>query len=129
MHRWFRLSTLLALFVLATGVSVAQLPVKDVAGRIAQNDVRIFVRDTLYRISGPYIVAGSLVIEPGTTVEFLPNGRLIDSVGGRIIADGRARANYSGTNYTNVFRPTGALAYDYSDPAYFMSNAAVSVLF
>lgn len=127
MHRWFRLSTLLALFVLATGVSVAQLPVKDVAGRIAQNDVRIFVRDTLYRISGPYIVAGSLVIEPGTTVEFLPNGRLIDSVGGRIIADGRARANYSGTNYTNVFRPTGALAYDYSDPAYFMSNAAVSV--
>ncbi|MEO5929965.1 MAG: FlgD immunoglobulin-like domain containing protein [Candidatus Kapaibacterium sp.] len=43
-------------------------------------------------MSGYFVVSGELLIEPGTTVEFLPNGRLIDSIGGKIIADGELSA-------------------------------------
>lgn len=126
MHRWFRLSALLAVFVLTCGVAFAQNQV-IVTGRIAQNDVRVFVRDSVYQISGTYMVAGTLVIEPGTTIEFLPNGsRIIDSVGGRIIADGRARSIYSGTSFATTSRQGGGFCYDYSDPAYFLSNLVIS---
>lgn len=90
--------TLILLFVLAAavGVSYAQpIGIAEVSGRVAANDYRIFVKDTLYRISGKYVIAGTLVIEPGTTVEFFPNSQLVDSVGGRILADGRVSATYN----------------------------------
>lgn len=124
MLRWFRLSALAALVALVTGTAFAQLPIREVSGRVDAKDVRIFVRDTLYRISGNYVIAGTLIIEPGTRVEFLPNGRIIDSTGGRIIADGRARATYPFQNppdYQTIPRPGGGTCYDYSDPAYFQS--------
>jgi len=66
----------------------------SVSGRIAPGDVRIFTKDSIYRLNNQYIVAGTLIIEPGTRVEFNPQGKLVDSVGGRIIADGSASAIY-----------------------------------
>ncbi|HZV13078.1 MAG TPA: hypothetical protein VFA55_07665, partial [Candidatus Kapabacteria bacterium] len=54
--------------------------------------------DTLYQVSGDYIIDSGavLVVAPGTTVEFLPNGRVIDSVGGKIIADGSMNVAWDG---------------------------------
>jgi predicted outer membrane repeat protein len=93
MQRWFRLSSLLLALTAIFNVAHAQFV--EVRGSLPPGSVRIFVRDTIYRISGTYTIGGTLVIEPGTRVEFLPNGRLIDSTGGRIIADGRASATYN----------------------------------
>lgn len=130
MLRWFRVSAIVALVAMvAAGTALAQLPIREVSGRVDAKDVRIFVRDTLYRISGNYVIAGTLIIEPGTRVEFLPNGRIIDSTGGRIIADGRARAFYNFTNppdYQTIPRPGGGTCYDYSDPAYFLYSSVIS---
>ncbi len=125
MYSWFRLSALLLAFVINCVVSEAQ-PLQTLSGTVPASEVRVLVRDSLYRINGRYTVAGTLVIEPGTTVEFVANGQLVDSVGGRIIADGRANALYSGTNYAFVNRPNGGFAYDYSDPAYFLSSFVVN---
>lgn len=44
--------------------------------------------DTIYRVSGTLSVAGRLVIQEGAEVQFLPNGRIVDSTGGKIIANG-----------------------------------------
>ncbi|MBI2794951.1 MAG: T9SS type A sorting domain-containing protein [Ignavibacteria bacterium] len=114
MQRWFRLSSLLLAVTAALSVVQAQDYV-EVRGSLSPGMVRVFTRDTIYRISGTYTIGGTLVIEPGTRVEFLPNGRLIDSVGGRILADGRASATYN-PNAANALQPpyTG-----YDDPAYF----------
>ncbi|MDW8075068.1 MAG: T9SS type A sorting domain-containing protein [Bacteroidota bacterium] len=129
MFRWFRVGAAVALCLLMASSTHAQLPIREVSGRVDAKDVRIFVRDTLYRISGNYVIAGTLIIEPGTRVEFLPNGRIIDSTGGRIIADGRARAFYNFTNppnYQSIPRPGGGTCYDYSDPAYFLNATVIT---
>jgi len=73
----------------------AQRPQAYISGKIEPNDVRILLKDTTYIINRDYVVAGTLIIEPGTTVLFYPNGRLIDSVGGRIIADGFSKSLYT----------------------------------
>jgi|GEM_PF-1795029 len=89
MPRFLRALLLLLAFTLAGSAAVAQsIPIVTVSGRLAQGQLRVFTKDTLYQIAGRYTIAGQLIIEPGTTVEFLPNGSLIDTVGGKIIADG-----------------------------------------
>jgi len=96
MKLWFRLGLILLVSVLSVVQIVhAQVPTLDVSGRINSTDVRVFTKDTVYRISGSLTVAGTLLIEPGTRIEFFPNGRLIDSVGGRIIADGTLSASFN----------------------------------
>lgn len=121
MQRWFRLSSLLLVLTAAFTVVRAQDYV-EVRGSLQPGQVRVFVRDTIYRISGTYTIGGTLVIEPGTRVEFLPNGRLIDSTGGRIIADGRMTATYNATAVNPLFPPyTG-----YDDPAYFGAPGVVT---
>lgn len=121
MQRWFRLSSLLLALTAAFSVVQAQDYV-EVRGSLPPGQVRVFVRDTVYRISGTYTIGGTLVIEPGTRVEFLPNGRMIDSTGGRILADGRASATYN-ANAENALQPpyTG-----YDDPAYFGATGVLS---
>ena len=104
MQRWFRLSSLLLALTAALTVASAQAPFVEVRGSLPPDEVRVFVRDTVYRISGTYTIGGTLVIEPGTRVEFLPNGRMIDSTGGRIIADGRASATYN-ANAADALQP------------------------
>jgi hypothetical protein len=114
MQRWFRLSSLLLALTAMVAVAQAQDFI-EVRGTLPPGETRVFVRDTIYRISGTYTIGGTLIIEPGTRVEFLPNGRLIDSTGGRIIADGRASATYTATAADPLRPPyTG-----YDDPSYF----------
>lgn len=89
MQRLLKALLLLVAFMVVGEAAYSQsLPIVQVSGRLPQGTHRVFVKDTLYQISGYYVVSGQLMIEPGTTVEFLPNGRLIDSVGGKIFADG-----------------------------------------
>lgn len=121
MQRWFRLSSLLLVLATTFGIVQAQDYV-DVRGSLSSGNVRVFVRDTIYRISGTYTIGGTLVIEPGTRVEFLPNGRLVDSTGGRIIADGRTSATYNAGAVNPLFPPyTG-----YNDPQYFGAAGVVT---
>lgn len=123
MQRWFRLGSLLLALTTALSTVMAQTPdYVEVRGSLPPGEVRVFVRDTIYRISGTYTIGGTLVIEPGTRVEFLPNGRLIDSTGGRIIADGRASATYNATAVNPLFPPyTG-----YDDLNYFGQAGVVT---
>ncbi len=44
--------------------------------------------DTIYQISGNFDIAGTLRIDQGAEVDFLPNSRVIDSAGGKIVANG-----------------------------------------
>ncbi|MBS1910761.1 MAG: T9SS type A sorting domain-containing protein [Bacteroidetes bacterium] len=103
MQRLLRALLLVMAFIVVGDLATAQVakPIRIVSGRLAQGVHRVFIKDTLYQISGNYVVAGQLMIEPGTTVEFLPNGRLIDSVGGKIIADGELQAIWD-RNTTDV---------------------------
>jgi len=123
MQRWFRLGSLLLALTTVISTALAQTPdYVEVRGSLPPGGVRVFVRDTIYRISGTYTIGGTLVIEPGTRVEFLPNGRLIDSTGGRIIADGRASATYNAAAVNPLFPPyTG-----YDDLNYFGQAGVVT---
>jgi predicted outer membrane repeat protein len=123
MHRLVKALLLLGAFLLIGESALAQaLTIVTKGGRLPQGQIEVFTKDKLYQISGAYYIAGTLIIEPGTTVEFLPNGRLIDSVGGRIIADGEYDAvwnkNTSGVSaYTNR----------YCDIAYMKANVNYSI--
>lgn len=143
MQRLFRSCIFMAvLTLLSTSIVLGQNNEVQVSGKLAPGDVRVFVKDSIYKINQSYVVGGTLIIEPGTRIEFTPSGRLIDSTGGRIIADGFAEATYnanpqlnSGTNLSpigvagssaNPTRNGGALpAYaGYSDLAYFFHGVA-----
>jgi len=68
----------------------ATVGVVHISGHLRSGFVRVLSCDTLYQVSGDYIIDSGavLVVAPGVTVQFLPNGRVIDSSGGKIIADG-----------------------------------------
>jgi len=110
-------------FILSSSSGFANTQVK-ISGRIAPGDVRVFVKDSTYLVEREYVVGGTLIIEPGTEVYFHPNGRLIDSTGGRIIADGFAEATYTANPHgidplgiagtsQNPFSWTGYADFDY----------------
>ena len=120
MQRWFRLGAVAALLFLTTMVGKAQPPRIQVSGRVGPNDVMIFQQRNVYQINGTLTIAGTLIIEPGTEVVFLDNGRIIDSVGGRIIADGRLAASYNNTQPSSI----GLLRYN--DMRYFLNGSVVS---
>lgn len=122
MQRSLKALLLLVAFILVGQAAVAQLakPVRIVSGRLPQGTLRVFTKDTLYQISGAYFVSGQLVIEPGTTVEFLPNGRLIDSVGGKIIADGELQAIWNRNQAAVAAYPDR-----YCDVNYIMDHVAI----
>lgn len=103
MRRLFRLSFLVALMGILFLLEGYAQPQVFVSGRVAPGDVRVFLKDSAYVINRDYVIAGTLIIEPGTKIYFYPNGRLIDSVGGRIIADGDAVAQYK----ANPLAPDG----------------------
>lgn len=107
MQRLLKNTILLAaiLFTATTLVYSQPLPIATISGRLAQNQIRVLTRDTLYQVAGHYQVAGFLIIEPGTTVEFLPNSRLIDSVGGKIIADGEVEAIWNRNTFNLLSYP------------------------
>ncbi len=82
--------------------------------------------DTIYQISGNFDIASGaeLKIDEGAEVWFLPNSRIIDSAGGKLIANG-----YTGLNRRILFRgmPVDANSHEWghiivlpnSDSAYF----------
>lgn len=118
MQRLIRLSLLVILLGMFTAsVGFSQKQIVYVSGSIKQGDVRIFQKDSLYIIDRDYVVSGTLIIEPGTTIHFHPNGRLIDSTGGRIIADGFAKAVYTerpnNLNPVTAYEPLGYASYEY----------------
>lgn len=95
MQRLIRLCVLLAFaFILSASSGYAQNQVQ-LSGRIAPGTVRVLTKDSTYLVNREYVVGGTLIIEPGTIIYFHPNGRIIDSTGGRIIADGFAKATYN----------------------------------
>ncbi|MGE5481081.1 MAG: YCF48-related protein [Chloroflexota bacterium] len=122
MQRLFRLSFLVLFLGILTHTLGWAQPQVFVSGRVPRGEVRVFLKDSVYIIDRDYVIAGTLIIEPGTKVKFYPNGRMIDSTGGRIIADGFARATY--TANPGGLNPTapGSGYYGYSDPAYFLYN-------
>ncbi|MDP4220497.1 MAG: hypothetical protein Q8896_08670, partial [Bacteroidota bacterium] len=95
---------LIALFISLVFVGVAQETkaqyIVDVSGYLLSGKTRTFAArtpansqtDTIYRISGNYSISGKLIIQPGAEVHFLPGGRIVDSVGGKIIANGFDRS-------------------------------------
>lgn len=118
MQRLIRLSILMVLLGMLFAVDgFAQLPSVQVSGSIAPGKVRIFCKDSLYIVNKDYVVGGTLIIEPGTTIHFHPQGRIIDSTGGRIIADGFAKATYvpnpGGVNPVTAYEPLGYASFDY----------------
>ena len=127
MQRLFRLSFLAVLLcIFASSASYAQLPQTYVSGSIKPGEVRVFQSDSVYIINRDLVVGGTLIIEPGTTVYFYNNGRLIDSVGGRIIADGYAQTTYNpnpnGINPVSEW-PAQTGGYGYADMRYFLYSS------
>lgn len=95
MQRLIRLCVLLAFaFILSSSSGFAQNQVQ-LSGRIAPGEVRVLTKDSTYLVNREYVIGGTLIIEPGTIIYFHPMGRIIDSTGGRIIADGFAEAEYN----------------------------------
>lgn len=117
MQRLIRLSILVVLLGLFSMAESFSQQIVYVSGSIAPGKVRIFSKDSLYVINKDYVVGGTLIIEPGTTIHFHPDGRLIDSTGGRIIADGFAKATYvqnpNGVNPVTAYEPLGYASFDY----------------
>ena len=113
MHRLLRLSLLMILLcIVSVTEGYAQLKSQVfVSGRLAPGDVRVFVKDSVYIIDKEYVIGGTLLIEPGTEIYFYTDGVLIDSVGGRIIADGFARAEY----HANPIIPAADNSYSSND--------------
>ncbi len=132
MHRLFRLSLLVILLgIIGYSVGLADKPRMSLSGRLVPGEVRVLVKDTIYYVNYEYDIFGTLIIEPGTTIEFNPNGRMIVQQEGRLIADGFARATYNpnpfshnGTTilpYENVATTRNPYSYiGYSDLRYFL---------
>src|SRR5688500_17248865 len=80
MHRLLKTVLLVMTFALLGSEAFGQsIPIVQVSGRLPQGNLRVFAKDTLYQVTGHYTVSGTLLIEPGTTVEFIAHSRLIDS--------------------------------------------------
>ncbi len=85
----------------------------DVSGYLLPGQTRTFYSrtpnnsqtDTIYRISGNYSISGKLIVQEGAEVHIIQGGRIVDSVGGKIIANGftglRRRIQFRGVNINN----------------------------
>jgi hypothetical protein len=108
---------LVALFLILGALGIARDTnaqyIVNVSGYLTAGSTRIFYprtpgnpqTDTLYVISGRYSISGTLRIMEGAEVHFLPDGRITDSTGGKIVANGFAglarRIQIRGININN----------------------------
>jgi predicted outer membrane repeat protein len=117
MHRFLiALLVCAGLFALANVSEAQQL--KIVTGYLTPGNTVTFhsrvpnnsALDTIYEISGDYNISGTLVVQEGAEVQFLPNSRIIDSTCGKIIANG-----YTGSQRRILFRgePVNANSYEW----------------
>jgi predicted outer membrane repeat protein len=103
----FLIALLLCLGLVTAASEVQAQFLVQVSGYLPAGRTRVFASrvpgntqlDTIYQISGTYSVAGRLVVQEGAEVQFLPNSRIMDSTGGKIIANG-----FTGLNRRIVFR-------------------------
>lgn len=103
----FLIAMLLCLGLVSLAGSAEAQYVKQVSGYLTPGKTMTFfsrtpsntATDTIYQISGTFSVSGTLNIQEGAEVWFLPNGRVIDSAGGVISADG-----FTGLQRRIVFR-------------------------
>ena len=91
---------LVALFLILGALGVVQTSnaqqIVEISGYLTPGQTRILhsrtpgnaLTDTIYRISGRLSVSGTLRIMEGAEVHFLPDGRIVDSAGGKIVANG-----------------------------------------
>ena len=121
MQRFIRLSLLMILVGLFGTVLLKAAPQAYVSGTIAAEDVRVFLKDSTYIIDNDLNVLGTVIVEPGTEVQFYPNSRIIIEAGGRFIADGSASASYEEGNSQNPLSNSNGY-YGYADPGYFLGT-------
>ena len=94
----FLIALLLCVGFVSIGTNAEAQFVKNVSGYLLPGRTDIFfprvpgntALDTIYQISGNYNVSGTLIIQEAAEVRFLPNSRIMDSSGGKIIANGFA---------------------------------------
>jgi hypothetical protein len=91
---------LVALFLILGALGVVQTSnaqqIVEISGYLTPGQTRILhsrtpgnaLTDTIYRISGRLSVSGTLRIMEGAEIHFLPDGRIVDSAGGKIVANG-----------------------------------------
>jgi len=92
----FLIALLLCLGLSSIAANADAQIIKDVAGYLLPGQTNVFysrvpgntASDTIYRISGVYSVSGTLIIQEGAEVDFMPNARVVDSTNGKIIANG-----------------------------------------
>ena len=107
---------LLALTGLTSQAGAQWLP--SISGYLPAGQTKVFsprvpgnsALDTIYNIDGDYHVAGTLIIMEGAEVHFAPNSRIIDSTGGKIIANG-----FTGLNRRILFHgaPVNPASYEW----------------
>jgi hypothetical protein len=103
----FLIALLLCLGLVSASSQVQAQFLKEVSGYLPAGREMVFHSrvpgntqlDTIYRISGSFNISGRLVIQEGAEVQFLPNSRILDSTGGKIIANG-----FTGLNRRIIFR-------------------------
>src|SRR5579872_78226 len=95
---------LIALFITLGCLGIARESqaqyIQEVSGYLLPGQTKVFYArtpnnsqtDTIYRINGYYNISGRLVIQPGAEVHFNTDSRILDSAGGKIIANGFDRS-------------------------------------
>ncbi len=138
MRRFLTALIVLLGFMASSGRVDAQGNIKKVSGYIPAGTTQYFfprvpqnsAADTVYQIAGDYHVDGKLLIAEGAEVWFNSDSRIIDSAGGKIIANGYATVPDSqNLNRRILFRgaPEGDSSFEWghfiilpnSDSAYF----------
>jgi len=91
---------LVALFLILGALGVVQTAnaqqIVEISGYLTAGNTRVLssrtpgnaLTDTIYRISGRLSVSGTLRIMEGAEIHFLPDSRIVDSTGGKIVANG-----------------------------------------
>jgi len=97
MKRGIRLCLFTLIFGMLALSSALALPKVHLSGDIGPDSVRVLLKDNIYFLNNHLLIKGTLIIEPGTRIEFYDNSRIIVGTGGRLIADGfatLARSNH-----------------------------------
>lgn len=89
MKRYIRLcllTVILSAFALTDGYSVTE----QLSDTVQSEQVRVLLKDVDYVVNKEYVIRGTVIVEPGTTIYFNDNSRIVVAEGGRLIADGYA---------------------------------------
>ncbi len=119
MKRFIRLC-LLTVILGIFAVSMGQADPQKISGVIEAGSVQILLKNYKYAIDKELNVRGTLIIEPGAEILFYSNGRIVVSAGGRLIADGFARAEAKQPVDPKIMFPSTDGGLEYADMRYFL---------